>query len=160
MANYPYNYSNYNYNPLQDLQAMRENIDKTMRQYQQQNQNMPQQQIPQINQNFQITPMQQQNELQAKYVNNIDDVKNTFVMREGLFINKDMNTLWIKNINGDIKSYSLTEIIEIDPKDTEIANLKNEIANMRTLLNQQITQKKVDNQPEIVTTTKTEKKSK
>lgn len=159
MANYPYNYSNYNYNPLQDLQAMRENIDRTMRQYQQQNQNVPQQPTN-LTQNFQLAPVQQQNEIQAKYVNDIDEVKNTFVMREGLFINKDKNILWIKNINGDIKSYSLTEIIEIDLKDTEIATLKNEIANMRALLNQQIAQPKIDNQPEISTTTKTEKKSK
>lgn len=159
MANYPYNYSNYNYNPLQDLQAMRENIDRTMRQYQQQNQNAPQQPTN-LTQNFQLAPVQQQNELQAKYVNNIDEVKNIFVMREGLFINKDRNTLWIKNIDGDIKSYSLTEIIEIDPKDTEIATLKNEIANMRALLNQQVAQNQINNQSEITTTTKIEKKSK
>lgn len=159
MANYPYNYSNYNYNPLQDLQAMRENIDRTMRQYQQQNQNAPQQPTN-LTQNFQLAPVQQQNELQAKYVNNIDEVKNIFVMREGLFINKDRNTLWIKNIDGDIKSYSLTEIIEIDPKDTEIATLKNEIANMRALLNQQVAQNQINNQSETTTTTKIEKKSK
>lgn len=137
MANYPYNYNPY----MQELQGMRDRIDNTMRQYQ--NQSIPQQ--PQIHQNFQIAPMQQ-NGLEARYVNNIDEVKNTFVMREGVFINKDSNTLWIKNINGDIKTYTLTEVIEVDPKDAEINELKNEIASMRELLSQQ--KSKSDNKSE------------
>ena len=139
MANYPYNYNPY----IQDLQSMRDRIDRTMQQYQQQNQNIPQQ--PQIHQNFQIAPVQQ-SELEAKFANNIDDVKNTFVMREGLFINRDVNTLWIKNINGDIKTYSLQEVVEIDPKDAEIENLKNELSSMRQLLSQQVAQQKINNE--------------
>ena len=149
MANYPYNYNPY----IQDLQSMRDRIDRTMQQYQQQNQNIPQQ--PQIHQNFQIAPVQQ-SELEAKFANNIDDVKNTFVMREGLFINRDVDTLWIKNINGDIKTYSLQEVVEIDPKDAEIENLKNELSSMRQLLSQQVAQQKINNESEI----KPEKKSK
>lgn len=160
---YPYYQNNQYYmQNMQDLQNMREKIDRQMQQMQQFNQNQMQQQpVPtNLTQNFQLAPVQQQNELQAKYVNNIDEVKNIFVMREGLFINKDRDTLWIKNIDGDIKSYSLTEIIEIDPKDTEIATLKNEIANMRALLNQQVAQNQINNQSETTTTTKIEKKSK
>lgn len=145
-------YNSYNYNPyIQDLQSMRDRIDRTVQQYQQQNQNIPQQPTS-LTQNFQLAPMQQQNDLQAKYVNNVDEVKNTFVMREGLFLNKEKNTLWIKDINGNIKSYSLTEIIESDPKDIEINNLKREIENMKAMMNQQIEIPKMDN--------KTEKKSK
>ena len=70
---------------------MRDSIDRTMQRYQQQQQNqiMPQQPAN-VTQNFQIAPIQQQNDLQAKYVNDVDEVKNTFVMREGIFINKDM----------------------------------------------------------------------
>lgn len=141
-------YNSYNYNPyIQDLQSMRDRIDRTMQQYQQQNQNVPQQPTN-LTQNFQLAPMQQQNDLQAKYVNNVDEVKNTFVMREGLFLNKEKNTLWIKDINGNIKSYSLTEIIESDPKDIEINNLKREIENMKAMMNQQIEIPKMDNKPE------------
>lgn len=151
MANYPYNYNPYN-NYMQDLQNMRDRIDKTMQQYQ--NQNTPQQ--PQIHQNFQIAPVQQ-SELEAKYVNNIDDVKNTFVMREGVFINRDLSTLWIKNISGEIKTYTLAEVIETDPKDVEISELKNEIASLRDLLSQKVVHVKEDNKPETV---KTERKSK
>lgn len=151
--NNPYSYNQSNYNPyMQEFQNMKDSIDRTMQRYQQQQQQnpmFPQQQIPQINQNFQISPIQQQNDLQAKYVNDIDEVKNTFVAREGLFVNRDMTTLWVKNISGDIKSYSLQEIIEIDPKDAEIANLKNELASMKAMLNNQITQNKEINESEI-----------
>lgn len=151
MANYPFNYNPY----MQDLQSMRERIDRTMQQYQQ-NQSQMQQQ-PQIHQNFQLAPVQQ-NELEARYVNSIDEVKNIFVMREGLFVNRDMTTLWVKNISGDIKTYNLNEVIEIDPKDAEINSLKSEIANMRELLSQQIEKNKLSNVSEEVKPTKVEKK--
>lgn len=146
-------YNPYNYNPYQELQSMRDRIDKTMQQYQQQNQHV-QQQPTNLTQNFQLAPMQQQNDLQARYVNNVDEVKNTFVMREGLFVNKEKNLLWIKDINGNIKSYSLTEIIESDPKDIEINQLKKEIEDMKAMMNQQVL--KAESKSE----TKTEKKSK
>lgn len=160
MANYPYNYNPY----IQEYQAMRDRIDnniRQMQQQQQQNQMIPQQPITQ---NFQLAPMQQQNDLQAKYVNNIDDVKNTFVMREGLFINKEMTTLWVKNISGDIKTYNLSEVIEIDPKEAEINSLKNEIANMRVLLSQQTSRYEEINESEelpkkVTTISKSEKKN-
>lgn len=149
---YPYYPNNQYYmQNMQDLQNMREKIDRQMQQMQQFNQNQMQQQPTSTNltQNFQLAPMQNNSELEAKYVNNIDDVKNTFVMKEGIFVNRDMNTLWTKNVSGDIKSYSLQEIIEIDPKDAEIANLKNELANMRAMLQQQIVQPKEISEPEI-----------
>ena len=160
MAMYnPYNYNLYN--PyIQEYQAMKDRIDNNIRQMQmqQQNQMIPQQ--PQVTQNFQLAPMQNNSELIAKTVSGIDEVKNTFVSQNGIFINKDMDTLWFKNISGDIKTYTLQEVIEIDPKDNEIANLKNELANMRQLLNQQISQTpKIDNQSEVAPV-KTEKKSK
>lgn len=170
MAGYnSYNFNPYNiYNPYQDLKNMRDGIDKTLQQHQQmqnqfQNQMMPQQQqIPQINQNFQLSPIQNNSDITAKIVSDIDEVKNTFVMNTGLFVNKEMNTLWTKNVNGDIKTYTLTEVIEIDPKDVEINNLKQELENMRTLITNQIKQQApvIDNQPEIKTETKSEKKSK
>ena len=44
-----------------------------------QNQNQMQQQpVPQINQSFQLAPNPTNNELESKYVNNIDEVKNNF----------------------------------------------------------------------------------
>lgn len=134
---YPYYPNNQIYmQNMQDLQNMREKIDNQMRQMQQLNQNQMQQQpIPQINQSFQLAPNPNSNELESKYVNNIDEVKGIFVMKTGVFLNKELNILWIKNTNGDIRTFELNEIIPQDPKDIEINNLKLELQRMREMIN-------------------------
>lgn len=135
---YPYYPNNQIYmQNMQDLQNMREKIDNQMRQMQQLNQNQMQQQpqIPQVNQTFQLAPNPSSNELESKYVNNIDEVKGIFVMKTGVFLNKELNTLWIKNTNGDIRTFELNEIIPQDPKDIEINNLKRELQRMREMIN-------------------------
>lgn len=134
--NYPMYGSNSQFY-MQDLQNMRDRIDNQMRQMQQlQNQQQQhQQQMPtNLTQNFQIAPQTNNSELESKYAENINDVKSTFVMKTGLFINKDFNTLWIKNVNGDIRVFALNEIIEQDPKDIEIQNLRNELENMKGMI--------------------------
>ena len=132
---YPYYPNNQIY--MQDLQNMREKIDRQMQQMQQLNQNQMQQQpqIPQVNQTFQLAPNPSNNELESKYVNNIDEVKGIFVMKTGVFLNKELNTLWIKNTNGDIRTFELNEIIPQDPKDVEINNLKQELQRMKEMIN-------------------------
>ena len=131
---YPYYPNNQYY--MQDLQNMKDRIDNQMKQMQQFNQNQMQQQpIPQINQSFQLAPNPNNNELESKYVNNIDEVKGIFVMKTGVFLNKELNTLWIKNTNGDIRTFELNEIIPQDPKDIEINNLKKELQRMREMIN-------------------------
>ena len=124
------NYNNQYY--MQELQGMKDRIDSQLRQYQQQNQ--VQQQPAPITQNFQIAPTNNNNELEGRYANNIDEVRNTFVMKTGVFVNKDFTSLWIKNTNGDIKTFELNEVIEQDPKDVEIQNLKNEIERMKGMI--------------------------
>lgn len=130
---YPYYPNNQIY--MQDLQNMREKIDRQMQQMQQLNQNQMQQQQPvPITQNFQLAPNPTNNELESKYANNIDEVKGIFVMKTGVFLNKELNTLWIKNTNGDIRTFELSEIIDIDPKDKEIAILKQELEKMKEMI--------------------------
>ena len=134
---YPYYQNNQYYmQNMQDLQNMKERIDKQMQQMQQFNQNQMQNQqpIPQINQSFQLAPNPSNNELESKYVNNIDEVKGIFVVKTGVFLNKELNTLWIKNTNGDIRTFELSEIIEQDPKDVEINNLKQELQRMKEMI--------------------------
>ena len=134
---YPYYPNNQIYmQNMQDLQNMRDKIDRQMQQVQQINQNQMQQQpVPNVTQNFQLAPNPSSNELESKYVNNIDEVKGIFVMKTGVFLNKDLNTLWIKNTNGDIRTFELSEIIPQDPKDIEINNLKQELQRMREMIN-------------------------
>ena len=138
---YPYYQNNQYYmQNMQDLQNMKERIDKQMQQMQQFNQNQMQNQQPvlqpqpQIHQSFQLAPQSSFSEIQAKYVSDINDVKNTFVMSLGMFLNKEMTTLWLKNINGEIRTFSLNEIIEQDPKDIEINNLKKELERMKEMI--------------------------
>lgn len=130
--NYPM-YGNNGQYYMQNLQDMRDRIDNQIKSYQQTQMQQPPVQQP-ITQNFQITPQTNNSEIQAKYVTNINDVKNTFVMTTGIFVNKEMNTLWLKNINGDIRTFNLQEIIEQDEKDLEIQNLRNEIERMKGMI--------------------------
>ena len=76
-----------------------------------------QQPLQPITQNFQITPTQNNSELEGKYANNIDEVKNTFVLKTGIFTNKDFSIVWIKDVTGNIRTFKTEELIELDPKD-------------------------------------------
>ena len=130
---YPYYQNNQFY--MQDLQNMKDRIDRQMQQVQQMNQNQIQNQQPvPITQNFQLAPNSNNNELESKYVNNIDEVKNTFVMKTGVFINKDFTSLWIKDVTGNIRTFKTEEVIELDPKDKEIQMLRNEIEKMKGMM--------------------------
>lgn len=119
----------YPYNPMvfQDLQNMRDRIDRQMIQMQQP---MQQQQQPQIQQTFQLAS-NIQSELDSKYATSIEDVKNTLAMKTTVFINKDINTMWIKDITGAIKTYKVEEIIEMDAKDKEIMELKKQLSELK-----------------------------
>lgn len=135
---YPYYPNNQLYmQNMQDLQNMKEKIDRQMQQMQQLNQNQMQQQpqIPQVNQTFQLAPNPTNNELESKYANNIDEVRNTFVMKTGVFVNKDFTSMWVKTTDGNIKTYELNEVIQQDPKDVEINNLKLELQKMKEMIN-------------------------
>ena len=135
---YPYYANNQYYmQNMQELQNMKERIDKQMQQIQQLNQNQMQQQpqIPQVNQTFQLAPNPTNNELESKYANNIDEVRNTFVMKTGVFVNKDFTSMWVKTTDGNIKTYELNEVIQQDPKDVEINNLKLELQRMKEMIN-------------------------
>ena len=107
---------------MNDLQNMRDRIDNQMRQ-------LSQYQPTPITQNFQITPSA--SDLEGKYAENIDEVKNTFVTKTGVFINKDSSTLWIKDVSGNIRTFKTEEVVELDEKDKQINQLKEELERMK-----------------------------
>ena len=78
---------------------------------------------PSINQTFQLTPSQ----VGIKMVDNISDVEKEQIFNDTPFFSKDMSILWVKNIKGEIKAYSLEEIVKQDERDIEIEYLKNEL---------------------------------
>lgn len=122
-----YNYYPNNQYYMQDLQNMRDKIDNQMRQLQNQ---QPIQQ-PQIHQNFQLAPQNNNNELESKYADNFDEVKNTFVMKTGIFTKRDFSTIWIKDVSGNIRTFKTEEIVELDEKDREILDLQRQLNELR-----------------------------
>ena len=56
-------------------------------------------------------------------------------MKTGVFVNKDFTSMWVKTTDGNIKTYELNEVIQQDPKDVEINNLKQELQKMREMIN-------------------------
>lgn len=129
----PYNNQMY----MQDLQGLRDKIDRQM---QLANQNQPQ--TAPITQNFQLAPNQNNG---IKYVNTIDDVRKELVFADTLFVNKEYSLMWLKNASGDIKSYELKEIVELDQKDKKIKELEEKINMlMKEKANEQYVDKNVN----------------
>lgn len=112
----PYNNQLY----MQDLQGLRERIDRQIQMANQQ----PQQAAP-ITQNFQLAP--NQNASAIKYANSIEDVKKELVFSDTLFVNKEYTLLWLKNASGEVKTYELKEMVVKDEKDLKIAELEAKI---------------------------------
>lgn len=120
----------------------------------QQIQNQPAPVIPQqpITQNFQLASAPSNTELESRYANNIDEVRNTFVSRTGVFLTKDFSTIWIKTVDGNIKTFRTEEIIEMDEKDKEIYMLRKEIEEMKGMIND--ANEPVDTDSNVTTTSK------
>ena len=117
-------YNNY-YNP----QVASERIDNQIAQLQQMKAQLPQAPQPtNLTQNFQLAPNSQYG---MRFVETIEDVKREFVVSDTPFFSKDMSVLWIKNAKGEIKPYSLEEIIQKDEKDIQIEYLMNEIEKLK-----------------------------
>lgn len=132
----------------QDLLNMRDRIDRNLNQIQ----NPNSQQTP-ITQNFQLAP--NQGGIGVKYVNNIEDVKKELVFADTVFLDKEYANMWIKNAKGEIRTFSIIEIIAKDEKDLEIENLKSQIEELKGMMlnakhddanvNESITSKKSSN---------------
>ena len=113
------------YNP----QAASERIDNQINQLQQMKAQLPPMTQPtNLTQNFQLTPPGHST---IRYTNSIDDVNKELVIGETPFFSKDMSVLWIKNIKGEVKAYSLAEIVQKDEKDLMIESLQMQIDELK-----------------------------
>lgn len=137
---YVNNFSPYNQNSIQQLEQMRDQLDariQTAQQQQQQSQQQPMipNQPTNLTQNFQLAPSTSSNgDLQCQYADNIDEVKNTFVMKNAIFVTKDLSTMWQKDVSGNIRTFKTEEIIPRDEKDMQIQALQEELNNMKVLM--------------------------
>lgn len=110
---------------INDLQNMRDNIDKKIQQIQQQNYQQP----TNLTQNFQLAPTNGNNNI--KNVNSLDEVQKELVLADTYFFNNDMTNLWIKNSKGDIRTFDIKEIVPKDEKDILIENLQKQIEELK-----------------------------
>lgn len=133
MAFQPYqNFPNNNQYYMQSLQDMRDRLDNQIRNYQQAQAQQP---IAQpITQNFQLAPQTNNNDLEGKFADNIDTVKNTFVVKTGVFLTKDYSTMWIKGVDGNIRTFKTEEVIELDAKDREILDLQKQVNELKGMI--------------------------
>lgn len=117
---------------MQDLQNIRDRIDMQMKQMQSNQQNP---QPTAINQTFQLAPNQHNvNDLEAKIVKDIEEVKNTLVIKTGIFTTNDYSTIWIKDVSGNIRTFQTNEVIELDEKDKQIIALQKQIEDMKGMM--------------------------
>lgn len=115
-------------NYLNELQNMRDRIDNQIQQVQQQ----PMPQIPQptnLTQNFQLAPNNSNSNF--KIVNTVDEVQKEIVLTDTYFLSKDNTQMWIKNSKGDIRIFTVNEIIPKDEKDILIENLQKQIEELK-----------------------------
>ena len=80
-----------------------------------------------INQTFQLSP----NSNGMKYANSIEEVEKETVFYDTAFFSKDLSVVWVKNMNGNIKAYELTEIVKKDEKDIQIEMLQVQIEELK-----------------------------
>ena len=86
-----------------------------------------------LTQNFQISPMQ--SGLPFKIVENIDDVNKELVISDTYFLSKDEKSFWIKDSKGNIRSFSINEIVTKNEKDLIIEDLQNQINELKRGMN-------------------------
>lgn len=119
-------------NYMTELQNMRDRIDSQIQQVAQQQQNMqqmPMQQPTNLTQNFQLAPTNGGSNF--KIVNTIEDVQKEIVLVDTYFLAKDNSLMWIKNPRGDIRTFTIEEIIPKDEKDILIENLQKQIEELK-----------------------------
>ena len=124
MYNNPY-IRNYNQQNLYDQ------IDNEINNLQQMKEKMKNQQPMQptnLTQNFQLAPT---NREVIRYANSIEDVQKDNIVGETPYFSKDLSVCWIKNLNGSIRSFELTEIIPKDEKDIKIEFLQAQIEELK-----------------------------
>ena len=123
-----YNYLN-PYNRQADLDRINAQMNELER-IKAQMQQQPMQ--PNINQTFQLAPT---NRDVIRYANNIEEVQRDLVMGDTPYFSKDMSVVWIKNTKGEIKAYTLAEIVQKDEKDMQIEYLQAQIEELKGMIN-------------------------
>lgn len=96
-----------------------------------------------LTQNFQLAPQQAQNSL--RIANNIDEVVKSIVFNTTPFFTSDFSCMWIKEVNGNIKTFAIQEIKPKDEKDLMIDDLQKQINELKGMINSESEQDGTNN---------------
>lgn len=144
-----------NYNSSINQQGFNERIDNEIARLQQMKEQIqkPVQQPTNLTQNFQLAPT---NSHTMRYANTIEDVSRESVYFDTPFFSKDMSVLWVKGVNGVIKTYELNEIVPLDEKDMQIQYLQSQIEELKGMIkNECSTNNSNDDEKQNATNTST-----
>lgn len=108
-------------------QASLDRINNHIAELEKMKQQLSQQQIPNLTQNFQIAPSQGG----IRYADNLEQVQKETVLIDTPYFSRDMSVLWLKKGSGDVKSYELKEIVKKDEKDVQIEFLMAQIEELK-----------------------------
>lgn len=122
----------YNYLNPYNRQADLDRINAQMNELERIKAQMQQPMQPNINQTFQLAPT---NRDVIRYANNIEEVQRDLVAGDTPYFSKDMSVVWIKNTKGEIKAYTLAEIVQKDEKDMQIEYLQAQIEELKKEVN-------------------------
>lgn len=120
-----------NYQPNFTQQSLSDRIDGQIAQLQQMKEQMKNTQQPVINQTLQLAPTHQSS---IKYANSLEEVNKEIIYADTPFFSKDMSVVWIKDTQGNVKTYELNEIVPLDEKDIKIQYLEAQIEELRGMI--------------------------
>ncbi len=120
------------YNPYYNSQISLDKIDNQIKELENMRSQLQRPQQPSINQTFQLAPST--NQVGVRTAENIDEVKKELVFGDTVFINKAYSSLWFKNVQGEVKTYAMTEVVEKDEKDLVIENLQKQIDELKGMM--------------------------
>lgn len=126
---------------LKYLEKEKERIEKTKEQYI----NRFQQQQPTLNQTIQVTPTPSQS-IGLKHVKGIENVNSELVMVETPFVLDDYSVLFIKNAKGEVRTFTMEEIVPKDEKDKIIEQLRLENEELKGMISNESTNTTNDEQ--------------
>lgn len=121
------------FNQLYNPQASIDRINNQIAELEKMKQSIPQAPMPtNLTQNFQIAP---QNRDSIRYANSLEEVQKDMVIGDTPYFSKDMTILWVKNTQGQVKTYELNEIVPKDEKDLQIELLMAQIEELKGMIN-------------------------
>ena len=121
-------------------QASLDRINSHIAELEKMKQQIQQQQIPNVTQNFQIAP----NQSSLRFADNFEQVQKELVITDTPYFSRDMSVLWLKRASGDVKTYELREIVEKDEKDLRIEFLMAQIEDLKKGANYESNDNDVD----------------